>query len=59
MAELRQLGAAKGHRARRQFLKARNGRLTDAMLTWRPDAHTGCGPPAGDGPDGAEGEAGA
>lgn len=36
VAELRQLGADEDSRSRRQFLTARNGRLTDAMLTWRP-----------------------
>ena len=41
VAELRQLPADDEARPRRQFLTARNGRLTDAMLSWRPDADDG------------------
>jgi len=36
VAELRLLPTGADARTRRQFLTARNGRLTDAMLTWRP-----------------------
>jgi hypothetical protein len=41
MAELRRLPAGDRHRARRRFLTARNGHLTDAMLTWRPRPRPG------------------
>lgn len=37
VAELRQLGADRDGRVRRRLLTARNGRLTDAMLSWRPE----------------------
>lgn len=36
VGELRQLGADQESRGRRRVLTARNGRLTDAMLSWRP-----------------------
>ena len=38
IVELRQLGGDDDHsRARRRVITARNGRLTDAMLSWRPE----------------------
>lgn len=41
VVELRQLGDDRGARARRRLLTARNGRLTDAMLSWRPEERRG------------------
>ena len=43
VAELRLLPTGADARARRQFLTARNGRLTDAMLTWRPGRDASAG----------------
>jgi hypothetical protein len=37
ISELRQLGSDRNGRARRRVLTSRNGRLTDAMLSWRPE----------------------
>ena len=37
VAELRQLGRDRDARVRRRLVTSRNGRLTDAMLSWRPD----------------------
>ncbi|GGI05558.1 hypothetical protein [Egicoccus halophilus] len=41
VAELHRLPRNSASRSRRQFLTARNGRLTDAMLAWRPDVAPG------------------